>query len=199
LIIMMAKEGDVEHIETAHEALAQQGTIHEAGMSAGEAEVLHASCWGYLIHAGCKGHITPQGTGVATGPVKFVVGAPSEKAGLDLAGRRRWKTGPLAHTCASMAGASVGPPVAGRDWSPVSSNKARPWLVLSNSGRPPCPTAAEARSPAGFAHTWCSANTNQAVIWLYVYAWASAGPTARGTPAEAPRPSTPTPPPPRAT
>jgi hypothetical protein len=29
----------------------------------------------YFIHAGCKRHITPQGAGVATGPVKFVVGA----------------------------------------------------------------------------------------------------------------------------
>jgi hypothetical protein len=36
---------------------------------------LHASCWDYLIHVGCKWHITPQGTGVATGSVKFVVEA----------------------------------------------------------------------------------------------------------------------------
>jgi hypothetical protein len=46
--------------------------IREAGVSAGKVEVLHASCWGYFIHAGCKRHITPQGAGVATGPVKFV-------------------------------------------------------------------------------------------------------------------------------
>jgi hypothetical protein len=38
-------------------------------------EVLRASCWDYFIHAGCKWHITPQGAGVATGPVKFVVEA----------------------------------------------------------------------------------------------------------------------------
>jgi hypothetical protein len=37
--------------------------------------VLHASCWDYFIHAGCKRHITPQGAGVATGPVKFVIEA----------------------------------------------------------------------------------------------------------------------------
>ena len=37
--------------------------------------MLHASCWDYFIHAGCKRHITPQGAGVATGPVKFVVEA----------------------------------------------------------------------------------------------------------------------------
>jgi hypothetical protein len=49
--------------------------IREAGLSAGKVEVLHASCWDYFIHAGCKRHITPQGAGVATGPVKFVVGA----------------------------------------------------------------------------------------------------------------------------
>jgi hypothetical protein len=38
-------------------------------------EVLRASCWDYFIHAGCKRHIAPQGAGVATGPVKFAVGA----------------------------------------------------------------------------------------------------------------------------
>jgi hypothetical protein len=49
--------------------------IREAGVSAGKVEVLHASCWDYFIHAGCNRHITPQGAGVATGPVKFVVAA----------------------------------------------------------------------------------------------------------------------------
>jgi hypothetical protein len=37
----------------------------------------------------------------------------------------RWKIGPFAHTCASVVGVSVDPSVVGRDWSPVSSNKAR--------------------------------------------------------------------------
>jgi hypothetical protein len=50
--------------------------IREAGLSAGKVEVLHASCYDYFIHAGCTRHITPQaGAGVATEPVKFVVGA----------------------------------------------------------------------------------------------------------------------------
>jgi hypothetical protein len=49
----------------------------------------------------------------------------SEEAGLDLPGNARWKIGPVAHTCASALGVSADPPVVGRDWSPVSSNKAR--------------------------------------------------------------------------
>jgi hypothetical protein len=36
---------------------------------------------------------------------------------------RRWKTGPFAHTRASVVGISMEPSVVGRDWSPVSSNK----------------------------------------------------------------------------
>jgi hypothetical protein len=36
-------------------------------------------------------------------------------------------------------GVSVDPSVVGRDWSPASFNKARPWLLLSNSRRPPSP------------------------------------------------------------
>jgi hypothetical protein len=46
-----------------------------------------------------------------------------EEAGLDL--ENRWKNGPFAHTCASVVGVSVGPSVVGRDWSLLSSNKAR--------------------------------------------------------------------------
>jgi hypothetical protein len=108
-------------------------------------EVLHASCWDYFIHAGCKRHITPQGAGVATGPVKFVVGA---RRGLVGPGSR-WKIGPLAHTFASVVGISMEPPVVGRDWSPVSSNKARGYCCRT-SCRPPSPIAAEACSPAVF-------------------------------------------------
>jgi hypothetical protein len=37
----------------------------------------------------------------------------------------RWEIGPFVHMCASVVGVSVGPSVVGRDWSPVSSNKAR--------------------------------------------------------------------------
>jgi hypothetical protein len=48
-----------------------------------------------------------------------------EEAGLGLAGDSRWEIGPFAHTCASVVGVSVDPPVVGRDWSPASSNKAR--------------------------------------------------------------------------
>jgi hypothetical protein len=51
------------------------GFMRPACQRASKVEVLHASCWGYFIHAGCKRHITPQGAGVAIGPVKFVVGA----------------------------------------------------------------------------------------------------------------------------
>ena len=43
--------------------------------------------------------------------------------GLDL--KNRWKIGPFAHMRASVVGVSVDPSVVGRDWSPVSSNKAR--------------------------------------------------------------------------
>jgi hypothetical protein len=100
------------------------GFVRPACQRAGKVEVLHASCWDYFIHAGCKRHITPQGAGVATGPVKFVVGASRSEAGLDLAGQR-WKIGPFAHTSASVVGVLVGPSVVGRGWSPVSSNKAR--------------------------------------------------------------------------
>jgi hypothetical protein len=39
--------------------------------------------------------------------------------------KTRWKTGPFAHTCASVVGISMEPSVVGRGWSPVSSNKAR--------------------------------------------------------------------------
>jgi hypothetical protein len=55
-------------------------------VSAGKVEqVLHASCWDYFIHAGCKRHITPQGAGVTTGPVKYQVRSWSfEEGGLDL-------------------------------------------------------------------------------------------------------------------
>jgi hypothetical protein len=61
--------------------------IHEAGVPAGNVQVLCASCWDYLIHAGCKRHITPQGV-VATGPVKFV-GAGASR------GCHRGRTGDL--------------------------------------------------------------------------------------------------------
>jgi hypothetical protein len=63
-------------------------------------EVLRASCYDYLIHAGCKRHITPQGAGFAsnarlTGPgsLKFVVEAPLRRPadcwGLETGGRLR--------------------------------------------------------------------------------------------------------------
>jgi hypothetical protein len=47
-----------------------------------------------------------------------------EEAGLPGPGHR-WEIGPFAHTCASVVGVSVGPSVVGRDWSPMSSKKAR--------------------------------------------------------------------------
>jgi hypothetical protein len=37
----------------------------------------------------------------------------------------RWEIRPFAHTCASLVGISMEPPVVSRDWRPVSSNKAR--------------------------------------------------------------------------
>jgi hypothetical protein len=46
----------------------------------------------------------------------------------------RWKTGPFAHTCTSALGVSVGPPVVGRGWSPVSSNKARGCCCRTTGG-----------------------------------------------------------------
>jgi hypothetical protein len=48
----------------------------------------------------------------------------------------RWEIGPFAHTCASVVGISMGPSVVGRDWSPVSSNKARGYCCRT-SCRPP--------------------------------------------------------------
>jgi hypothetical protein len=81
-------------------------------------------------HAGCKGHITPRGAGVATGPVNFVVSA-LRRLDWTCAGGR-WEIGPFAHTCASVlawvsrwARRSLSVVVLGHDWSPVSSNKAR--------------------------------------------------------------------------
>jgi hypothetical protein len=75
------------------------------------AEVLHASCKDYFIHAGCKRHITPQGPVVATGPVKFVVAALRR---LDWA----WKTGgrldrlhSSLRPCALLCGGCLGGPV----------------------------------------------------------------------------------------
>ena len=59
-----------------------------------------------------------------------------EEAGLDL--ENRWKIGPFAHTCASVVGVSVDPSVVGRDWSPVSSNKARGYC---------CRTPGDHRAP----------------------------------------------------
>jgi hypothetical protein len=61
--------------------------------------------------------------------------------------------GPAARTCASVVGISMEPPVVGRDWSPVSSNKAR-GCCCQTSCRPPSPIAAGACSPAVFTHTW---------------------------------------------
>jgi hypothetical protein len=114
-------------------------------------EVLHASCKDYFIHAGCKRHITPQGAGVATGPVKFVVEA---LRGLDWT----WKTGGglgRLHIRVHLrcVGISMEPPVVGRDWSPVSSNKPRGYCCRT-SCRPSSPIAAGACSPAVFAHMW---------------------------------------------
>jgi hypothetical protein len=67
----------------------------------------------------------PQGAGVATGPVKFVVGASRGLSCWTWKTGGRWEIGPFAHTCASVVGVSVGPSVVGHDWSQVSSNKAR--------------------------------------------------------------------------
>jgi hypothetical protein len=69
--------------------------------------------------------ITPQGAGVATGPVKFVVEALRRLVWTCLVPGDRWEIGLFAHTCTSVVGVSVDPSVVGRDWSPVSSNKAR--------------------------------------------------------------------------
>ena len=55
-----------------------------------------------------------------------------EEAGLDL--ENRWKIGPFAHMCASVVGVSVDPPVVGRDWSPVSCNKARGYCCRTPGG-----------------------------------------------------------------
>jgi hypothetical protein len=51
---------------------------------------------------------------------------------------------------------SMGPSVVGRDWSPVSSNKARGYCCRT-SCRPSSPIAAGACSPAVFACAWCIA------------------------------------------
>jgi hypothetical protein len=67
----------------------------------------------------------------------------------------RWAIGPFALclctyvSMPSVVGVSVDPPDVGRDWGLVSSNKARGYC---------CPIAAEARSPAVFTCTWCSAS-----------------------------------------
>jgi hypothetical protein len=53
-------------------------------------------------------------------------------------GQSRWEIGPFAHMCSSVVGASVGPSVVGRDWSPVSSNKARGYC---------CRTPGDHRAP----------------------------------------------------
>jgi hypothetical protein len=98
------------------------------------------------------------------GPVKFVVGALRQEAGLDL--ENRWKIGPFAHTCASVVVISMGPSVVGRDWSPVSSNKARRGYCCRTSCRPSSPIAAEACSPA--------------VCGIYVYVVAHHEPTPGG-------------------
>jgi hypothetical protein len=55
--------------------------------------------------------------------------------------------------CASVVGISMEPSVVGRDWSPVSSDKAR-GCCCRTSCRPPSPIAAGACSPAVFAHMW---------------------------------------------
>jgi hypothetical protein len=74
-------------------------------------EVLHASCWDYLIHAGYKRHITPQGAGVATGPVKFVVGALR---------RLDWTWGQVGDwavfTYVSICGGCLGEPIGCWSW-----------------------------------------------------------------------------------
>jgi hypothetical protein len=64
---------------------------------------------------------------------------------------------PLFPSFRSVVGISMEPSVVGRDWSPVSSNKAR-GCCCRTSCRPPSPIAAEACSPAVFAHACCIAS-----------------------------------------
>jgi hypothetical protein len=58
-----------------------------------------------------------------------------EEAGLDLGtGGRSVTIGTFSHTYASVVGVSVDPSVVGRDWSPVSSNKARGYCCRTPGG-----------------------------------------------------------------
>jgi hypothetical protein len=86
----------------------------------------------------------------------------SEEAAWTGAAGSRWETGPLAQTCASVVGISMEPPVARRDWNPVSSNKARGYCF-----RAPClpaePHCSRGVQPGGFCayalqycSTWCT-------------------------------------------
>jgi hypothetical protein len=78
-----------------------------------------------------------------------------EAGGLDL--ENRWKIGPFAHTCASVVGVSVEPPVVGRDWSPVSSNKARGCCCRTPGGHR-APLQPRRTAFLVFTCTWSSAD-----------------------------------------
>jgi hypothetical protein len=116
-------------------------------------EVLHASrCLGLLYPRRLQKTYHAAGGGCRNRACQ-VRSWSSEEAGLGL--ENRWKIGPFAHTYACICGGDldVKPSVVGRDWSPVSSNKARGYCCRT-SCRPPRPIVAEACSPAVFAHTW---------------------------------------------
>jgi hypothetical protein len=115
----------------------------------------------------------PEGAGVATGPVKFVVDALRR---LDWTWKteNRWKIGPFAHTCASVMGVSAGPPVVGRDWSPVYYNIARGYCC---------------RTPGGHrAPPHCSRGVQPGRRHLRTQKIASRSPEGRGRAYRAPRP-----------
>jgi hypothetical protein len=88
------------------------------------------------------------------GPVKFVVGALRRLDWTWKSGGRSCLLGPFAHTCASVVVVSMGPSVVGRDWSPVSSNKARRGYCCRTSCRPSSPIAAGERGvqPGGMRY-----------------------------------------------
>jgi hypothetical protein len=101
--------------------------IHEAGMlSVGKVGGAARIVLGLLYPRWLQKKYHAAG-GVCTGECRNrtcqVRSWSSEEAGLDL--ENRWEIGPFAHTCESVMSVSVGPSVVGRDWSPVSSNKAR--------------------------------------------------------------------------
>jgi hypothetical protein len=93
------------------------------------------------IVLGCKRHTALQGAGVATGPLKFVVGALA-LGRLDWDWDWTWKTQreirPFARTCGSVVVSPVAPSVVGRDLSPVFCNKARGYC---------CRTTGDHRAP----------------------------------------------------